>query len=41
MLRTEKIVFEDSGYAYVLVNEKDEILEWLFFNDDGTLMKDE
>ena len=33
MNRIEKIVFEDFAYAFVLVNEKDEILEWEFVYD--------
>lgn len=34
-LRIEKIIFEDSGYAFVLVDEQDHILNWMFFNDEG------
>ena len=30
MKRIEKITFEDDGYAYVLVDEDDYILEWFY-----------
>lgn len=30
MKRIERIDFEDSGYAYVLVNEENEIIGWEF-----------